>query len=595
MASSSEKPIPYVQAPRPQRILIIGGGAAGLASLNALISTDAHAPFTQVELIERRQDIGGVWYLDQDTVQWETSLPAGTANGQWPIRASSSSRPLWPSPAYPALRGNVLPRFLSFSGIPPFPKPSDDPFPTLAETHDYLQRVATPIQKHIRTGIECVGVWELPVSKDLNRWAVRLRDWNENGVERTEYWDAVVMAVGWTDNPSYPPVPGLDEAKRAGFVEHAKWYRGPQPYQPHERIVVVGNGNSGNDICAQVAQRRLLDKHEPVYRVVRHKAHFFYVSLASPLIRDVPGLQKLEVLKKDGKESLVAFLDDGSRLDAVDKVIFAIGYETAKFPYLHVLNRGTTSRETALLPIGEDRSWDPRETELRNTSLWRTASDPEHGTSFDVGPTCSNPARVSGLVWHLVHSRASTLAFTNLVVSSVPFALSDMQGHLLRTLWEGTLRLPQDLHSRLESERQRIDFVRQSYSDLPEDERKKTQAWRERLHTLQRETPGSLVATHARQPLPVLNSFEPPEFSGVSGFHVIGPNVQPYLTTLRDTIVQSKPEWQDRLPYFDDLVMQEHDGMYQLKYQTLQSRQEAQRKTLGPVPPDAQQNLHYRL
>lgn len=259
-------PAPFVKAPRPQRILIIGGGVAGLAALRALheegpqkagskgtadgddARTASSAPFERVELIERRDDVGGVWYLDDATVQLEQSFPGGTADGHWPIVSPHAARqneqsasaseeslsrnpqkPLWPSPAYPALRGNVLPRFLSFS-TEAFPQPggssrgsgangasqrkangsllkealvhlADDPYPTLDETHTYLRRIARPLRQSVRTGIECLGVWELEDGSEgrENRWAVRICDWNRGGAKSTEYWDAVgeeVMGAG---------------------------------------------------------------------------------------------------------------------------------------------------------------------------------------------------------------------------------------------------------------------------------------------------------------------------------------------------------------------------------------------------------------
>lgn len=138
----------------------------------------------------------------------------------------------------------------------------------------------------------------------------------------------MITTVGWTDEPIYPRVPGMTEALQAGFVEHCKWYRGPEPYAPEERIVVVGNGNSGNDVCAQLAGRRTVGKHEPVIRVCRHKAWFFYVSLPDPLIRDVPGIDKLVMQEReDGQPSLDVHLIDGEVIRRVDRIIVAAGYQ----------------------------------------------------------------------------------------------------------------------------------------------------------------------------------------------------------------------------------------------------------------------------
>lgn len=43
---------------RPKQILVIGGGQAGLVSLRNLLEL---GQFERVELVERRDDVGGVW------------------------------------------------------------------------------------------------------------------------------------------------------------------------------------------------------------------------------------------------------------------------------------------------------------------------------------------------------------------------------------------------------------------------------------------------------------------------------------------------------------------------------------------------------
>jgi cation diffusion facilitator CzcD-associated flavoprotein CzcO len=45
---------------RPKRILIIGGGASGLVTLRNLLD---RGEFDDVQLVERRDDVGGVWWV----------------------------------------------------------------------------------------------------------------------------------------------------------------------------------------------------------------------------------------------------------------------------------------------------------------------------------------------------------------------------------------------------------------------------------------------------------------------------------------------------------------------------------------------------
>ena len=150
-----------------------------------------------------------------------------------PKNSESNGGPRWPSPAYKGLIGNVLPEFLCFSQHP-FPTPTSadhrQPFPTLMETHDYLRSFARPYLSSgaIRLNTEVVRVEEV---RGGGGWKVVVRDWNE-GAERAkeveESWDAVVVAVGWYDNPVWPETDGLEELRKRGLAMHAKWWRGPE-------------------------------------------------------------------------------------------------------------------------------------------------------------------------------------------------------------------------------------------------------------------------------------------------------------------------------------------------------------------------------
>ena len=64
-------------------------------------------------------------------------------------------------------------------------------------------------------------------------WKVTSKDWNDShcpGREVEEFWDAVVVAVGWYDHPVWPETEGIEEMKERGMAKHAKWYRGPEGY-----------------------------------------------------------------------------------------------------------------------------------------------------------------------------------------------------------------------------------------------------------------------------------------------------------------------------------------------------------------------------
>lgn len=561
---------PFVKSPRPKSILVIGGGVAGLAALRALVEergSSSDGPFEKVDLIERRDNIGGVWYLNDEVVKQEKLFPGGTASNHWPVtitngsstihingndNVETTSRPFWPSPAYPALRGNVLPRFLSLGGAPPFPVPSDpdDAFPSLSETQDYLETIAKPLRSQIRCNIECLDVRELPGEQfDQNRWAVRIRDWNkEGGPNRTEYYDAVVSSIGWTDRPLFPHLPGLEEAKAAGLIEHCKWYRGPEAYEDDSRIIVVGNGNSGNDVAAQLAASRIQGKHSPIYRIARHKAWYFYVSLADPRIKDVPPIERFSI--STDKKKVNVKLKDGSVINDVDRVIFASGYVIGSFPHIHLLNRQPSEEEKDRLPRfdHEDNDWQVEA--FHNSSLWSPLTFPPAGTTFN---SLDNPERVPHLFWQIIHSRASTLAFSNLPVTSIPFWASDLQSHVIRSIWDGSFTFfPDTFEERCNYEKKRIQFLTKYKQQEPE---------RIKLANEQR----------AKEQQENKDVYIPPEHTDGPPFHVLGTIVDDYGPPLRSMLIKGRPEWESKLPDWSKHTA-ERNSMYSLKRSILEKR-----------------------
>ena len=62
-------------------------------------------------------------------------------------------------------------------------------------------------------------------------WKVVASDWNEGNEGREEVeesWDAIVVTIGWYDNPVWPDTEGLEDLRKRGLARHAKWWRGPE-------------------------------------------------------------------------------------------------------------------------------------------------------------------------------------------------------------------------------------------------------------------------------------------------------------------------------------------------------------------------------
>ncbi|KAJ7174190.1 hypothetical protein C8R43DRAFT_977337 [Mycena crocata] len=389
-----------VLAQKPQRILIVGGGPCGLVSLRNIVE---RGQFGEVVLVERREDVGGVWYLEP-----------------LPDPATPRTRPFWPSPAYPGLVGNVLAEYLSFSHHPFLaPESTLHPYPTLADTHAYLRRFAAPFldRGQIRLSTEVVWVDELPAQRG---WSVTIRDWRagKNGELHTEVWDAVVVATSWYDHPSWPEsTPGLAEARAAGLATHAQTWNGPTGYEG-KRVVVVGNANSSNDIAGQlksVAQT-------PVYRSIRRQGLRRFAFLPDARVLDVPPIIRY-IVKPTGNLDLE--FRDGSKLTDIDAVVLGTGYSASSAPFVRVLEP-PGSAKGQLIPLTSEHT---------------------------------SPPRIPSLYNHILYAPNPTLAFIGAVMSYTPFTLADVASTWLTLFFSGCLLIPTALEERLRGEVERLEKV----------------------------------------------------------------------------------------------------------------------------------------
>jgi cation diffusion facilitator CzcD-associated flavoprotein CzcO len=182
-------------------VVVIGGGQAGLA----------------VGFYLRRT---GLRYVILD----EQATPGGAWQRTWPsLRLFSPAQ--WSS-----LPGWMMPRDASASAGE---YPTRDA--TIAYLTEYERRYALPIDRPVRVhGVrETHGGLEL----ETTRGAMRAR--------------AVVSATGSWANPYLPNLPGHETYR--GVVVHSAFYPGAEPFVGR-RVVVVGGGNSGAQIAAELME-----------------------------------------------------------------------------------------------------------------------------------------------------------------------------------------------------------------------------------------------------------------------------------------------------------------------------------------------------
>ena len=178
-------------------VLIIGGGAAGLATASCLGRRGVAA-----RILERGPAVGNSWANAYDRVRLHT----GKHLSNLPNLPMGRDYPLY-------VARDQLVRYL----------------------RDYARRMDLAVETNERVlAVERApgGGWRVTSDR-----AVRLAP-------------AVVVATGSFDNPVIPPFPGLDAF--GGPILHTADYRNPASLAGR-RVLVVGAGNSGAEIAVELA------------------------------------------------------------------------------------------------------------------------------------------------------------------------------------------------------------------------------------------------------------------------------------------------------------------------------------------------------
>ncbi|PWZ00702.1 FAD/NAD(P)-binding domain-containing protein [Testicularia cyperi] len=452
-SGSGTRIVPRTRAQGPETVLVVGGGATGLVTLRNLVEergVDEHGSFPYFEptLVERRPDVGGVWYFSDQTYELERQLGPASTQGQVPLLDPASGKPHWPSPAYLNLRGNVLPEFLQFSGLK-FPPPANgETFPSLQETHDYLKAFSAPYRRHIRCGVEVVRVEELADDKG---WQVTTKDWNVSPSPESEtaVYDRVVVATGWYDAPYFPDARGFQQAKAAGHVHHCKHYRDSSFYRG-KKVVVIGNGNSANEVAAHLAVHA--SKESPVYKSAKSAQDIKFPSLPDERIVDVgmithyrlqrPGWRgscgqvgeatetAAGTVETETDTKLELEIQDGTVIRDVDYVLLGTGYGH-RYPFVHVLT-DEARRQGGLQHVEQ------------------------------LTPDSLQGTRVPSMYNHCLFSksRSLSLGFVGLIVSFMPFSLADLVSAWLVAVWTGHITsVPLSIDARLQNEKDRLEYI----------------------------------------------------------------------------------------------------------------------------------------
>lgn len=284
---------------------------------------NAGAPLDAVVIGAGSAGLAAAYWLQRRRLTF-TVLEAGRSpSGAWPAYYSSLT-------LFTPARHSSLPG-LPFPGSP-------DHYPSRDEMAAYLRayagHLALPVERHADvTSVQAQGNGFEVTARDGRKWSAR----------------ATVAATGTFRRPRLPTLPGADGS--GVQVQHASAYRHPEPFAG-QRVVVVGAGNSGVQIAAElrrVARVTLAYRRPPRLFPHRPLGHdltdwltwsgverlpigaFGRVPDAQPVIA-VPGLRDaLNSGRPDLRPMFTALTRGGVRwadgtVESVDTVILATGY-----------------------------------------------------------------------------------------------------------------------------------------------------------------------------------------------------------------------------------------------------------------------------
>lgn len=195
----------------PKRVAVVGAGPSGLVTVKELLE-EGHEP----TCFERAGSLGGVFrFGEEDGVRWDSvrlvSSGLLTAFSDFPVPADRTGH----------MRADQYVEYLAA----------------------YAEAFALGARIRFRTTVELV------TRTPEGGWLVATSD--AAGHRTEEAYDAVAVCAGLNQHPHRPRLPG--EETFAGTILHVSRYRRPEE-AAGKRVVVVGGGESGADVAAEVSE-----------------------------------------------------------------------------------------------------------------------------------------------------------------------------------------------------------------------------------------------------------------------------------------------------------------------------------------------------
>lgn len=198
------------------RVCVIGAGASGLAAIKE-VKDEGH----EVVCLEQNSGLGGLF--------------------RYEANASSQKG----ASVYDGVILTITDKLMCYGS---FPTTGKEPiFWTHRQYLEYLKEYAHKfdLERHISYGATVTHA-----SKQREQWIV---EWSVNGKTFVEHFGAIAVCTGSHQVPALPPLRGRQEFEAAGgVVHHAHTYKSSTEYAG-KKVVCVGIGESGADICREIA------------------------------------------------------------------------------------------------------------------------------------------------------------------------------------------------------------------------------------------------------------------------------------------------------------------------------------------------------
>lgn len=318
----------------PKTVAIIGAGPCGAGAAKAFIEEGDF----EITIFEKRSGTGGLWNYTTELDAETTPIPCESHTFETSsVFNKEKNEYIWPSPVYDSLDTNVPKDIMSYNGIP---FPSELPlFPHRSDVCKYMKDFAAPLEKYIRFNTKIISIerdetdtkWVVvsrPVVAETEGAKIAAKSGEFQ--DSIDEFDAVVIATGNYDVPYIPHRDGMEAwtAKYPHSIDNVKNYRSAKQFEHIKgNILVVGNSASANDLCFQLTQ----DLKREIYKLKRSEN--VMPAGSSQLIKEVPDIKRFDAETKE-----VHFID-GSKLENVDKIVFATGY-LLSLPFFKKINAG---------------------------------------------------------------------------------------------------------------------------------------------------------------------------------------------------------------------------------------------------------------